>query len=107
MKDLEKNSTFGGRIKARVIRRHPIEAYREYVKAGMISRIPKLDPEFMVAVSPKQSFIVRHYGRNGRPIEVKCYCHANGSVSVVADRSSEIELMPKLTAKKRAKPNSK
>jgi hypothetical protein len=107
MNKARKTANFSGSKKARNIRRHPIESYREYLNAGVISRIPKLDPEFMVAVSPKQSFIVRHYGRNGRPIEVKCYCHANGSVSVVADRSSEIELMPKFIAKSRVKSKSK
>ena len=107
MKHFEKNPAFGGRIKARDIRRHPIEAYREYVEAGLIPRIPKLDPQFSVAVAPNQDFIVRFYGRGGNPIEVECYNHANGRISVLADQSSEIELMRKRTAKKRAKSKSK
>ena len=93
MKHFEKNPTFGGRIKARNIRRHPIEAYREYVKAGLFSRVPKLPQEFRVAVAPNQDFIVRLYGRGTRSIEVMCLRDVDGGITLLADRSIEIELI--------------
>jgi hypothetical protein len=115
MKHFKKNATFGGREKARDIRRHPIEDFREYVKAGIFSRLPQLPSEFEVVVAPDQDVIVRFYGRGTRPIEVKCQRDVNGGRTVLADRSIEIELIgaaatnwtPATTAKKRAKSKSK
>jgi hypothetical protein len=115
MKHSEENSTFGGREKARNIRRHPIETFREYVKAGLFLRLPRLPSEFKVVVAPNQDFIVRLYGRGTRAIEVKCQRDVNGGMMVLADRSIEIELIGTAaadrarfaTAKKRAKSKSK
>jgi hypothetical protein len=115
MKQSKVNPTFAGREKGRDIRRHPIKAFRQYVKAGLISRLPKLAPEFRVVVAPNQDFIVRLYVRGARPIEVKCQCDVNGGMTVLADRSVEIELIGTAaadrarfaTAEKRAKSKSK
>jgi len=93
MKQSKDNPTFGGREKARDIRHHPIKAFREYVRAGLFSRVPKLLPEFRVVVAPNQDFIVRLYGRGTRPIEVKCQRDVGGGMKVLADRSVEIELI--------------
>ena len=115
MKHSEENPSFGGREKARNIRRHPIEAYREYVKAGLFSHVPKLPPEFRVVVAPNQDFVVRLYGRGSQPIEVKCQFDVNGGMTVLAHRSVEIELIEMAaanlarvaTAEKQAKSKSK
>ena len=115
MKKSEENSTFGGRLKARNIRRHPIEAYRRYVKWGIFSRLPRLPSEFQVEVPPNQDFVVRLYGRGSQPIEVKCQFDVNGGMTVLAHRSVEIELIEMAvanlarvaTAEKQAKSKSK
>jgi hypothetical protein len=79
----------------RDIRRHPLVELREKFKAGLISRVPRmqLSPDFKVALPAHENFIVRFRGRGARPKCVVFLRAADGSFTAFANRQFEIELI--------------
>jgi hypothetical protein len=80
---------------ARDIRRHPLVELRAQFKAGLISRMPRmqLSADFKVALPAREDFVVRFRGRGARTKRVVFLRAADGSMTAFADRQFEIELI--------------